>query len=172
MSAFIFLVVIVIIGAIAVRYYHQRVENQLRENFPQRRVIEVSLPRGVNDSHKRMQKFYRKAVSAASGDPKERKQGLKQMDIVYLAECPEGQTMPVIRFLIYVDEDKMDAVKRSLKQVFDGLADVMELAPNHDPMAEIAAQLKPPPPPPSEELTDEEKQVIDQLKAEGVAANG
>jgi hypothetical protein len=144
MVQLIVIILLVAVGVVVWRFRQQRQENQLRENFPRRRVIEVSLPRGIKDSNDRMQKFYAKAVTATQGDPKARAQGLRQIDIVYLAEVKPEHTMADIRFLIYVDEDKMDAVKRSLKQVYEGMAHVLEIPAEHDPMEEIAMQLRPP----------------------------
>jgi len=138
------LIAFVLIILIARRAWQQHQENRLRTNFPRRRVIEVSLPRGITDSNERMQRFYRKAVSAAQGGPQERKSGQRQIDIVYLAEVMQGHTMPEIRFLLYADEDKMNALKKSIKQVFDGMASVLELGPEEDPMEEISSQLRPP----------------------------
>jgi hypothetical protein len=143
-GSFIILIVVAAVAVIFWRFHQQRQENKLRENFPRRRVIEVSLPRGVTNSNERMQKFYSKAVTATQGDPKARKLGMRQIDIVYLAEVQLEHTMADIRFLVYVDEDKMDAVKRALKQVFDGMAHVLEITAEHDPMEKIAAQLRPP----------------------------
>ena len=140
----VLLLVAVAVIVIAWRYRQQRQENKLRENFPHRRVIEVALPRSITDSNKRMQRFFSKAVTAAQGDAKARRTGMRQVDVVYLAEVMQGQAMAEVRYLIYVDEDKMDAVKRDLKQVFDGMAHVTELPPGRDPMEEIASQLRPP----------------------------
>lgn len=145
MTALIVLIAIAFVALILYRVVRQHQENYLRSHFPQRRVIEVSLPRGIDDSNERMQRFYRKAVAAAQGGPQERKKGERQIDIVYLAEVHEGHTMPEVRFLLYTDPDKMNMVKKTIKQVFDGMASVVELDPKkEDPMEEIAAQLRPP----------------------------
>lgn len=143
MEALIALVFIVIVGLIVRRYLHFRADQRLRENPPPRRVIEVSLPRGMDDSRERMSRFYRKAASAALGDKDARKQGMRQIDIVYMAEARREGSLPELRFLIYCDQDKMDAVKRALKNAFSDQADVLEIPPDHDPMHDLASRLHP-----------------------------
>jgi hypothetical protein len=158
------LVGVVLAGLIGWRFHQQMIEQRLRDNPPERRIIEVSLPRDITDSNQRMEKFYRKvAMQAAHGDATTRKQGLRQLDVIYLIEVP-GST-PELRYLIYSDPDRMDIVKRSVKQVFDGIADVIEL--KHDPIAEIAAQLRPPPAveeePETSGLSSEQEERIEQI---------
>ena len=48
-----------------------------------------------------------------------------------------------MRFLVYCDPDKMDAVKRALKNAFSEQADVLELPPEHDPMRELTMLMHP-----------------------------
>ena len=141
-------------------YLRQQAEQKLRENPPPRRFIEVSLPYGVNDSNERMKRFYRKVASAASADKAQRKQGLGQIDVVYLAEIPKDAIQPEIRFLVYSDPDQMDKVKRAIKQAFDGQSDLNE--PPHDPLAEIADELRPPKPPETPELDNGETEHYDE----------
>jgi hypothetical protein len=143
-TGLILLIALAFIGAIARKAWQQHQENGLRTRFPQRPGIEVSLPAGVDDSGERMKRFLRKAVAAAQGGAGERKSGQRQIDIVFLAEVRQGHTMPEVRWLLYADEDKMPALKKSIKQVFDGMASVMSIKPGEDPMEEIAAQLRPP----------------------------
>lgn len=143
MKELVFLIFIVILFFVVRRYLRHRADQRLRENPPTRRVIEVSLPRGIEDSADRMARFYRKVSSAALGDKDARKEGMRQIDIVYLAEARRQGSLPELRFLVYCDPDKMDAVKRALKNAFSDQADVMELPPEHDPMRELAALLHP-----------------------------
>lgn len=136
------LVIIIILGiVIARRYLAQMREQRLRDNPPERRVIEVSLPRGVDDAAKRMPTIYRKIAQAASGDKKTREVGLRQVDIIYLAERASHGGEPELRFLVYADPDRMDAVKRAIRNAFDGMADVVEV--KGDPLAPLISGLRP-----------------------------
>lgn len=165
MTQLIILVAAAVAVIIAVRYREYAREQRLRDNPPQRRLIEVRLPRGINDANVRMQRFYRKVASAAMDEGGKRQVGERQIDIVYLAEVPAGgHAEPQIRFLIYADPDKMDAVKRSLKQAFDDMADVTE--PKHDPLWEIAEQLRPP----KEQAEEDTGQQLDPQQAAVLAA--
>jgi hypothetical protein len=140
----LFLLVLAVLMFFVIRkYLRHRADQQLRENPPARRVIEVSLPRGVEDSDERMTRFYRKVASAALGDKDMRKQGMRQIDIIYLAEARRQGSLPEMRFLVYCDPDKMDAVKRALKNAFSEQADVLELPPEHDPMRELTMLMHP-----------------------------
>lgn len=155
------LVVLIGGGLVARNYWRQMQDQKLRDNPPPRRFMEVSLPGGVADSNERMKRFYRKVASAAAADKKARKLGIGQIDVVYLAEIPRGAIQPEIRFLIYADAQQMDKVKRAVKQAFDGNVDVYE--PQHDPLAEIAAELRPPKPePPTAPQPDADRGEIEQ----------
>jgi len=139
MGTLIFLMVAVATFFIIRGFYRQRQEQHLRDNPPQRRVIEVSLPGGVDDARIQMARFWRKVASATTVDPKARKQGIGQMDLLYLVTVPEPKAMPHLSCLIYADPDKMDAVKRALKQTFEDV-DVIEL--DNDPMIPVASALR------------------------------
>jgi hypothetical protein len=140
MLQFIILVALVIAFMIAKSFYQQWQDNKLRDNPPPKRVIEVSLPRDISDSRLRMAKFWRKVASAAQGDAKARKMGARQLDFVYHVTVPAPGATPEMKCLIYADPDKMDGVKRSIKQVFDGTADVLEL--EEDPLGQLAQVLR------------------------------
>lgn len=147
--------VLVLIAAFFIwrRYRQQMIEQRLRDNPPERRIIEVSLPKDVKDSHQRMPRFYRKiATQVAMGSADDRKKGMRQLDIVYLVEVPGTEAR--LRFLIYSDPDKMDMVKKAIRQIFEGMARIIEL--DHDPVAQIAEQLKPPPEEVALEADDED----------------
>lgn len=138
-------------------YLRARAEQRLRDNYPQRRIIEVTLPAGVNTSRLDMARFFRKVASATTTDAKARKEGIGQVDFVYLGTVPQPKAMPKISCLIYADPDKMDAVKRAIKGTFDDI-DVIEH--EEDPLAPVAEALKPKP-----KLEPEQM-------AEGVPAHG
>jgi hypothetical protein len=143
MINFIIIIVVVIAVLIIRRYLRQRIEQRLRENPPPRRQIEISLPRGIEDADDRMAKFLRKVSSAALGDKKSRQAGLRQIDIVYYTEVKRQGSLPTLRYFIYADEDKMDSVKRAVKNAFEGQANVIEIQPEDDPLADVAERLRP-----------------------------
>jgi hypothetical protein len=146
MSQLLVLLVIGFVIFVCHRYIKYRAEQRLRENPAPRRVIEISLPRGETNSAERQARALRKVASAALGGSKERRKGLRQFDLIYMFEVPMGKTEPIGRFLMYCDPDKMDSVKRAIKQTYGQVAAVQELKADQDPMAEIAAALRPPPP--------------------------
>lgn len=122
-------------------YLRHAKEQKLRAHPPKRRSIEISLPRGVNDSNKRMQKIMRKVLIAAQSDSKGRKAGEGQLEFLYMFEYPSGATMPMLRFIIQCDESKMDTVKRVVKQGYDGNASVQEV--DKISLDEVIADLTP-----------------------------
>ena len=142
MGSLLILLFIVASFFIVRAYLRARDEQRLRDNYPQRRVIEVTLPAGISDSRIAMARFFRKVASATTIDPKARKQGVGQIDFVYLGSVPQPRAMPRISCLIYADPDKMDSVKRALKGTFDDL-DVVEH--EEDPLLAVAEALKPNP---------------------------
>lgn len=119
------------------KFLQERGEEKLRDNPPERRIIQVSLPNGIKDSRTQMRRFWKKVAKAVETDASGRKAGRGQIDLVYYVTVPGPKASPVINCLIYADPDKMDAVKRAVKQVFDAQSDVLEL--DHDPLAEPAA---------------------------------
>lgn len=126
---------------IAWRYWQQRADEKLRNNPPQRRVIEVSLPVGVADSATSMARFYRKAAAAALGDKGARRVGARQIDFVYLVDVPAEGALPRLKCRIYADPDKMDAVKKALKSSFHDAIDVLEM--KEDDLLPLAKILRP-----------------------------
>lgn len=135
---FIFAIILAIL--IAKKFFAERTEERLRDNPPQRRIIEISLPNGITESRVAMKRFWKKMGKVAATDTKGRKEGAGQIDVVYLATVPGEKAMPVIKCLIYADPDKMDAIKRSAKQVFDAQSDIMELS--EDPLGPYADKLR------------------------------
>jgi hypothetical protein len=123
------------------RYMLQRADEKLRNNPPERRVIEVSLPSNTINSAQEMTRFYRKVASGTITDEKGRKKGLGQLDFVYLGTVLSEGGTPFVRSLIYTDPDKMDAVKKALKSSFASSISVVEL--QEDPLAAVARQLRP-----------------------------
>lgn len=126
---------------IAWRYWQQRADEKLRNNPPQRRIIEVSLPVGVADSAMSMARFYRKAAAAALGDKGARRVGARQIDFVYLVDVPAEGALPRLKCRIYADPDKMDAVKKALKSSFHDAIDVLEM--KEDDLLPLAKILRP-----------------------------
>ena len=149
------LFVLLALGAfllVAWKFWQQRADEKLRDNPPQRRIIEVSLPVGVSDSVANMSRFYRKVAAAALGDSGARKSGMRQIDFVYLVDVPAEGALPRMRCRIYADPDKMDAVKKALKSSFQEAIDVVELP--EDDLLPIAQILRPP-----EEEEEEEMEI-------------
>lgn len=142
MASLLLLLFIGLAGFIAWRFYLQRQEEQLRDNPPQRRVIEVSLPAGSTNSPQEMARFYRKVASAALGDAKARRVGARQVDFVYLGDVQAPGATPRLRCRIYADPDKMDTVKKAIKSVYKDQADVVEI--EEDELTVLAQVLRPP----------------------------
>jgi hypothetical protein len=93
-----------------------------------------------------MARFYRKVASAALGDGKARKQGARQIDVLYLADVQAPGASPRLRCRIYADPDKMDSVKKALKGVYKDQVDVVEL--EEDELVAAALAIRPPKPAP------------------------
>ena len=125
---------------IARKFFAERSEERLRDNPPEKRIVEVSLPGGIKDSRLQMKRFWKKMAKVAHTDSKGRKTGVGQIDLVYYITVPGPKAMPVLKCLIYADPDKMDAVKRAIKQVFDAQSDVLELA--EDPLDKYADAIR------------------------------
>jgi len=142
-TSFIVLCVLVVGFLIARRYWLERHEQLLRENPPQRHGIEVALPSGSKDSPRAFASFLRKVASSATSDAKTRRSGQRQVDIVYLATVPAPGAEPEIRFRIYGDPDRMDAIKRAVKQVYKGTCEVNPL--KEDELIELAQAFRPAP---------------------------
>jgi hypothetical protein len=153
-SQLFILILLGVVGSICYKYWKYRAEQRLRENPPPRRVIEVSLPRGEDNSADRMARALRTIAHAAMGDKKARRTGMRQIDIVYMFEVPKGKMEAIGRYLLYCDPDKMDTVRRAIKQTYGQVAAVQEISADDDPMAEIAAALRPPAPRPADQTAD------------------
>lgn len=155
------IVIVVLFAAVLIikRYRQQMIEDRLRKNPPPRRVIQVCLPREISDSRSQMRRFYKKAASAALGGPAERKTGVRQIDFVFHGEVQSSGASTLLRCLIYADEDKMDSVKRAIKNSYEGRIEVSELPAKDDPMAKIAAELRPPEPAPTENAPSPDQQL-------------
>lgn len=139
----IVLLVVAVLGVFIVRtYLRVRAEHRLRENYPPRRVIEVTIPTGISDSRLAMARFWRKVASATTSDPKARKEGIGQVDFVYMGVVPKPKAMPRLSCFIYADPDKMDAVKRALKSTYEDLEIVEHKV---DPLLQVADALRPRP---------------------------
>lgn len=87
-----------------------------------------------------MAKFWRKVYSNTTRDNSSRKQGVGQVDFVYLTTVAAPGSMPQTSFLIYSDPEKMDYVKRAIKGQFRD-CDVIEH--EEDPLVHIAEAVKP-----------------------------
>lgn len=137
MLDFLLLVGVVLAFLVIRKFIQERTEEKLRDNPPERRIIQVSLPNGIKDSRNQMRRFWKKVAKAVHTDASGRKAGRGQIDLVYYVTVPGPKAAPVVNCLIYADPDKMDAVKRAIKQVFDAQSDIVEL--DHDPLAAPAA---------------------------------
>lgn len=142
LTELVLLIVLVLAGIIARRWWLQRQDNLLRENPPARRCIEICLPRDVTDAREKMQGVWRSLSSSATSDKSERKRGERQVSAVYWASVPEGKETPELRFLLYVDPDRMDKVKKSIRQSFENQAEIIEH--QEDPLLAIAKEMRPP----------------------------
>jgi len=118
------------------KFFQEKSEEKLRDNPPEKRIIQVSLPNGIKDSRTQMRRFWKKVSKAVQTDASGRKTGQGQIDLVYYITVPGPKSTPVVNCLIYTDPDKMDAVKRAIKQVFDAQSDVLEL--EEDPLLKPA----------------------------------
>jgi hypothetical protein len=132
----------VIIFLVVRTFFRIRAEQRLRDNFPERRIIEITLPTGIDQSRFEMAKFWRKVHSTTTNDPKARKVGQGQIDFVYLATVAAPGSMPQVTCLIYTDPEQMELVKRAIKGQFRD-CDVIEH--EQDPLSGIAEALKPKP---------------------------
>lgn len=151
MSSLIVLCVIVFIIFMGRRWWIERQEQKLRENPPQRAGIEVSLPHGTDNSPRSFAAFLRKAASAATADEKTRRTGQRQIDVLYLATVPAEGADPRITFRIYADPDRIDAVKRAVKQVYPA-CEVNPVPAEEDELLALAEQYRPRPEAEPEEL--------------------
>jgi hypothetical protein len=115
-------------------YLRLRKEKNLRDNYPTRRVIEITLPSGTDQARFMNASFWAKVASATSADPKARAQGAGQIDFKYIATVPSPRAMPVVHCLICADADRMDSIKKALKTVYEDIS-VVEL--KEDPLRQL-----------------------------------
>jgi hypothetical protein len=128
------LIIFPIVAFIAVRtYLRLRKEKLLRQNYPQRKVIELTLPPGTDQSRFMNASFWAKVASATTSDPKSRSQGVGQIDFKYIASVAAPRAMPQVRCFIYSDPERTEAIKKALKTVYEDIS-IVEL--NYDPLAE------------------------------------
>ena len=129
-------------GGIVVLKTYLRIkrERALRDNYPTRRVIEVTLPSGTDKARFMNASFWAKVSTSTSADPKDRREGIGQIDFKYIATVAAPKTMPVLKVLICSDADKMNSVKKALKTVYEDI-NVIEL--DEDPLAVLAADFTP-----------------------------
>lgn len=142
MTSLLLLVALAVIVLILKRFHEQRQLQHLRDNPPPKVLFEVRLPGGVDDSNKRMEKFYRKIPKLTTTDAKMRKAGLGTIEAVYLAEVPLGRDTAELRFLMMCAPEQVQVLKRTLKQTFSSLAEIT--TPSDDPLAEMVEALTPP----------------------------
>lgn len=149
MSSPLVLVILTLVGVggfMIIKSYRQAViEQRLRENPPPKAVIEVRLPRDVTDGNLSAQKLWRKVQSLTATDANLRSQGLGTIDVVFYSEVPHGKSTAEVWCYIYCHPEHVNLLKRGIRQVFRGMAEIT--TPEVDPMAEIAAGLRPPPEP-------------------------
>ena len=136
---FLLIIGFILIFFVIKKFLSERKEEKLRDNPPERRIIQVSLPNGINDSRTQMRRFWKKVAKIVHTDANGRASGVGQIDLVYYVTVPGPKAAPVVNCLIYTDPDKMDAVKRALKQVFDAQSDILEL--EEDPFKGAAEKI-------------------------------
>lgn len=142
MTEFIILLVLVAAGVITWRLTLRWQEEKLRKNPPERKIVEVSLPRGTKGSPAEMARFYRKIASFAQADSGARRKGLRQLDFVYFADVVHEGAPPRLRCFLYADEDVMEQVKRALKSTFRSGVDVAPV--EEDDLRKLGLVLRPP----------------------------
>lgn len=134
------LILFPIIAFLVIRtYLRLRKEKQLRDNYPSRRVIEITLPAGTDQARFMNASFWAKVASATTSDPKARSQGLGQIDFKYLATVDAPRSMPKVRCFIYADPERIEVVKKALKTVYEDIS-IIELS--EDPLAGHIQQLR------------------------------
>lgn len=139
---FIFLLLVVsLVVYLIQRFYKMRREHQARYADPPERIfLEVKLPKDMKDAEPRMQNFYRKVKDATSADPGLRREGKRQLEILYVAETPPGSIAPTLSCYIVCDPDKASIVKRSLRSAFNGQASFSEVK-SGDPLQDVLNEL-------------------------------
>lgn len=134
------LILFPIIAFIAGRtYWRLRKEKLLRENYPQRKIIELTLPSGNEEARFMNASFWAKVASVTTSDPQARAQGAGQIDFKYIATVDAPRSMPRLRCFIYADPERMEVIKKSLKTVYEDIS-IVEV--NEDPLAASIAQLR------------------------------
>lgn len=132
---------LVLTGYLAHRFRKLRQEHAARYADPPERIfLEVKLPADMKDAETRMQNFYRKVKEATSADPGLRREGKRQIDVLYLVEVPAGQITPVLSFYLVCDPDRASIVKRSLRSAFAGQAYFGEVKTG-DPLGDVLEAL-------------------------------
>jgi len=116
-------------------YMRLRQIKRLRENYPVRKTIELTLARGTDNTRYTAKGFWRAVYTATSQDPKARKEGLGQVDFKYIVSVDAPRGTPRLRVLISADEDKIDIIKRSLKNIYE---DISILEVEDDPLRAAA----------------------------------
>ncbi|WP_217924719.1 hypothetical protein [Miltoncostaea oceani] len=142
MSFQLFLSVIVVcVGGwmIAKAYIKRAREQRLRDNPPEKACFMVRLPKDMNDSLARMDRFYRKLNQAVMTDANLRRTGEGIVSVVWLAHIPKNRSSPEISCLIYCPPEHLMMIKRGLGQVFGGLAEIT--TPPTDVLADLAKQI-------------------------------
>lgn len=107
---------------------------------PEKAVIEVRVPKDMSDANARMKRFYSRIAQTTTADPEARRQGLGQLDILYIVERPPTHLTPILRFFVVSDPQTMPTVKRALKTAFEKQAEVFNL--ETDPLSDIVEQLR------------------------------
>lgn len=121
-------------------FRRRALERRLRENPPDKAMLEVRLPRDMDDSLRRMVRFYHKLGQVVQTDHQLRRAGGGVVSVVWFAEIPEGRSSPEIRCIIYCPPEHLKLIKRNLSVVFSGIADIS--TPKTDPLAEAAAVVR------------------------------
>lgn len=152
---FISLLIVAFGGWLIITTFLRRArERKLRENPPEKAMLELRLPRDMDDSLRRMVRFYHKLGQVVQTDQKLRRAGGGVVSVVWFAEIPTGRSSPEIRCIIYCPPEHVALITRNLSVVFSGMADIT--TPKNDPLGEVAAALRAQENPPEPEIGDAE----------------
>lgn len=136
------LIAIAAVAFLIVRaYLRQRKAHAVRlAEIPPKVVIEVKLPRAVNDANARMRRFFGRVASVTSNDKEAREGLLGQLDLIYVVDRAPNHTTPTLRFYIVTDAKAMPMVKKALKTAFE--QDVEIFPHEFDPLLDVAEALR------------------------------
>lgn len=123
------------------QYIRARIEREARLSpSPPKAVIEIRVPRDLVDANSRMKRVNSQLASATTAEADLRRQGIGQIDFLYLIERPPDYLTPILRFFIVCDPLVMPRVKRAIKTAFERNAQVFNI--DEDPLGDVVEQLR------------------------------